>query len=243
MLGELNDFKQPVKVDLNQMDIENKNSSKKQGQWSPYELNGGNMLAFAQDDYVIFGADKRMSRGYMILHRNMSKIHKLTDETYILSAGMNADAKNLWKKLDQKIELYQLNHGCIPSSRAVAQLLSRTLYEKRFFPFYTFNLIVGNENGESKIWTYDAIGSYDTAKFSCQGNGKQFMGPLIDNQFQQYNNIKKTPKKNPEELLEILVDVFTSVAERDITCGDRVEFFILKKDKLVLSKEFPLRSD
>lgn len=49
---------------------------------------------------MIFGADKRVSRGYSILHRNISKIHKLTDETYILSAGMYADTINLWKKLD-----------------------------------------------------------------------------------------------------------------------------------------------
>lgn len=62
---------------------------------------------------------------------------------------MYADALNLWKKLDEAIELYKLNYGKNLSSKSIANLLSRTLYEKRFFPFYTFNIIVGMENGKA----------------------------------------------------------------------------------------------
>lgn len=108
----------------------------------------------------MFGADTRISRGYTILHRDITKIHKLTDETYILTSGMYADALNLWKKLDQHIELYKLNNGKTLSSKSIASLLSRILYEKRFFPFYTFNIIVGNIDGRATSWGYDAIGSY-----------------------------------------------------------------------------------
>lgn len=69
------------------------------------------------------------------------------------------------------------------------------------------------------------------------------MRSLIDNQFFAYNSIKKNLKKTPEEALEILVDTFQSVAERDKTCGDSVEFFILKKDGLKFYKKYPLRRD
>ncbi len=88
---------------------------------------------------------------------------------------MHADAQNLWKKLDQRIELYELNHGKIPTSSAIANLLSRILYEKRFFPFYTFNVVVGNVDGKATIWDFDAIGSYGTVIASCVGNGRQFL--------------------------------------------------------------------
>ena len=73
---------------------------------------------------------------------------------------MYADMLNLRKKLDQKIELYILNHQKVPPSKSIARMLGRVLYEKRFFPFYTFNIIVGNENGKAKVWGYDAVGSY-----------------------------------------------------------------------------------
>ena len=39
--------------------------------------------------------------------------------------------------------MYQHNHARAMSVSATAQLLSNTLYYKRFFPFYTFNLCAG----------------------------------------------------------------------------------------------------
>jgi len=61
----------------------------------------------------------------------------------IASAGMQADMKTLHKNLVAKHVMYQYNHNKPMSLSAAAQLLSNTLYYKRFFPFYTFNLVAG----------------------------------------------------------------------------------------------------
>jgi 20S proteasome subunit beta 6 len=244
MNQNLDHFQHPRVINLEQTDLES-SIIKRHGkqQWSPYELNGGNVLALAQHDYVIFAADTRLSREYSILHRNTTKIHKLTDETYILSAGMYADALNLWKLMDRKIELFELNHGYIPSSPAIASLLSRTLYEKRFFPFYTFNLVVGNVNGKPTVWNYDAIGSFEAVDFSVSGNGSDMMQSFMDNQFKNYNGTVKPEVLHPDEAVAVVVDIFTSTAEIDTTCGDGVEVLILKNNELVMKKLYPLRSD
>jgi 20S proteasome subunit beta 6 len=62
------------------------------------------------------------------------------------SAGFKADAKTLQKMLHTRQVMYQHNHNKVMSCPAMAQLLSNTLYYKRFFPYYTFNLLGGLDN-------------------------------------------------------------------------------------------------
>jgi 20S proteasome subunit beta 6 len=56
---------------------------------------------------------------------------------------MQADAATLHKNLRIKNVMYQHNHARPMGVSAVAQLLANTLYYKRFFPYYTFNLVAG----------------------------------------------------------------------------------------------------
>ena len=52
------------------------------------------------------------------------------------------------KVLQNKLEWYKHQNGKYPSTTAIAQLLSNTLYYKRFFPYYTFNVLGGiDDNG------------------------------------------------------------------------------------------------
>jgi len=60
-------------------------------------------------------------------------------------------------------------------------LNSNTLYGKRFFPYYTFNLLAGlDENNHGVLYGYDAIGSFDKFNYGCQGSGQKIIMPLLD---------------------------------------------------------------
>ena len=69
-----------------------------------------------------------------------------SDKCLMASAGFKADAKTLQKTLLTRQVMYQHNHNKVMSCPAMAQLLSNTLYYKRFFPYYTFNLLGGLDN-------------------------------------------------------------------------------------------------
>lgn len=72
-----------------------------------------------------------------------------SEKVVIASAGMQADTKALHKMLQARHVMYHHANNRNMSVSAAAQLLSNTLYYKRFFPYYTFNLCAGlDEQGQ-----------------------------------------------------------------------------------------------
>merc|ERR1711933_401167 len=107
---------------------------------------------------------------------------------------MKADAITLHRDLKASIVMYQHKHGRQPSVTAIAQLLSTTLYHKRFFPYYTFNVLAGvDDAGEGAIYHYDAIGSFERVPYTTSGSGSSLVMSVLDCRIGQLNQI--TPKK------------------------------------------------
>ena len=98
---------------------------------SPYDNNGGTAgMAVAGEDYVICAADTRMSTEYSIMTRHYT-VDEMSPKTLMASAGFMADAATLKKLLKGRCEQYNANNkpiGCV----ALAQMLSNTLYMRRF---------------------------------------------------------------------------------------------------------------
>lgn len=204
--------------------------------WSPYDNNGGTCVAIAGEDYCVVAADTRMSTGFSILTRNNSKICKLSDKCLMASAGFKGDAKTLQKTLLSRQVVYQHNHSKPMSCPAMAQLLSNTLYYKRFFPYYTFNMVGGlDTEGKGCVYTYDAIGSYERTGYSCQGSGQALIMPVLDNQLKTTSPLVMpmtggaTPLSQAEAV-DLVKDCFATAGERDIFTGDTVEIYVINKD-------------
>jgi len=71
-----------------------------------------------------------------------------------------------------KLKLYEYNNQKQANVESISCLLGRTLYSKRFFPFYTFNLLCGfDKNNNGIVYGYDAIGSYDSKNYMATGSG------------------------------------------------------------------------
>lgn len=80
-----------------------------------------------------------------------------TDKCVIATAGCQVDMKALQKLLQARNVMFQHNHGKPMSCKGTAQLLSNTLYYKRFFPYYTFNLCAGLDE-EGECWSSQQAG-------------------------------------------------------------------------------------
>ena len=95
---------------------------------------------------------------------------------------MVADMETLHKLLITKVKVYEREHKRAPTTESIAQLLSVTLYGRRFMPYYSFNLLCGlTKEGAGAVYGYDAIGSYDCVSYGTQGSGQEMAAPLLDN--------------------------------------------------------------
>jgi len=106
----------------------------------------------------------------------------LTKICAITSSGMVADINAFHKTLQLKIKQYQIQFKKSPSTHSIAKMVSNQLYSRRFFPYYSFNLVAGiDEEGKGVCFGYDAIGSYDAVTYGIQGSGNQLGVPILDN--------------------------------------------------------------
>ncbi|KAJ3451724.1 proteasome subunit beta type-1 [Anaeramoeba flamelloides] len=215
-------------------------------QWSPYINNGGSCLAVAGDDFAVIASDTRMSLGYSIKTRYSTKSLKITEKCSIVSSGMQADIFTLHKVLKSRAQIYEQKHGKPMSTDAVAKLVSRLLYYRRFFPYYTFNIVAGvDEEGIGCVFSYDAIGTLERVKYSASGSGSSLIEPVLDNQvaLKNRNDIKKEDfKLTKEYAIDLVKDAITSAGERDIYTGDFVEISVIDLNGTHQDK-FELRFD
>ena len=161
----------------------------------------------------------------------MTKVTQLTSKCVIATSGMRADMDVLHKTLKAHIFNYKARFNKEPSTESLAQLLSTTLYYRRFFPYYTFNLLCGlRKEGDGVIYGYDAVGSFDSINYGAQGSGQQLLMPVLDNQFKGHNHLKPEKVDDAAKALVISKDVMNSCAERDIYTGDALEHFTITKD-------------
>ncbi|KAK3007512.1 hypothetical protein RJ639_014499 [Escallonia herrerae] len=215
--------------------------TKQHQNWSPYDNNGGTCVAIAGADYCVVAADTRMSTGYRAVgcispftgavRQKLGMLRVIShlgmfggelgraDKSLMASSGFQADVRALQKVLAARHLIYQHQHNKQMSCPAMAQLLSNTLYYKRFFPYYAFNVLGGlDTEGKGCVFTYDAVGSYERVGYSSQGSGATLITPFLDNQLKSPSPLLLPAKGDKLEIVVINAD------------GIRREYMELRKD-------------
>lgn len=131
-------------------------------------------------------------------------------------------------------------------TRSLSQLLGNTLYYRRFFPYYAFNILAGlDENGVGAVYGYDAVGSFQRQPdgISANGSGVKLIMPLLDN-LVGFKNREDGDRRTytAAEAVELVKEGFVTAGERDINCGDAVEICVITKDG-VTKEIFDLKKD
>ncbi|KAL1915826.1 uncharacterized protein VTP21DRAFT_6214 [Calcarisporiella thermophila] len=198
--------------------------------FNPYTDNGGTTLAIAGEDYCVVAADTRQSEGYLINSRYQPRAYKLSDKAVLATNGFYADGLTLSKRVTQRLEWYKHTHDKEMSVAALAQLLSIMAYSKRFFPYYSFNILGGlDEEGKGCVYSFDPVGSYERENYRVGGSGSALIQPFLDSRIGFKNQQAQFRFQPLEEVIKVVKDAFTSATERDIHTGDYLEIFVITK--------------
>ncbi|CAM9111636.1 unnamed protein product [Pylaiella littoralis] len=208
--------------------------------FEPYANNGGTVVAVAGRDFCIIAADSRLSDGYTILSRNVSRVHRLSGDTHLATAGCWADTQGLLRQLRYLIRDFEMQQRRVMGTEAVSRMLSTHLYYRRSFPFYTFN-IVGGLDGEGigAVYGYDAVGSFERVRVACAGGGLSIMQPVLDRLDAAEPDGRAggggevgqpVVAVGLEEALALVRRAFVAGGERDISLGDEVEIVVLTRE-------------
>eukprot|EP00842_Homolaphlyctis_polyrhiza_P000783 jgi/Hompol1/1705/HPOL_005689-RA len=129
------------------------------------EYNGSAMIAMVGKNCVAIAADRRFGVQALTLATDFQKIFKVTDKTYLGLAGLATDVTTLQERFRYKVNMYHLSEEREISPKTFAHMVSSTLYEKRFGPYFVNPVIAGlDKDNNPYICAMDTIGCLDLAK-------------------------------------------------------------------------------
>ncbi|CAI5446728.1 unnamed protein product [Caenorhabditis angaria] len=215
--------------------------------WNPYSMEGGSTAAISGDNFAIVASDTRMTQNDInILTRDAEKIHVLNDSIILSTSGFYGDVIQLRKVLQSRLHKYRFDYRADMSADLCAELLSRNLYYRRFFPYYTGAMLAGiDENGKGAVFSYDPIGCIERLGYSASGAAEPMIIPFLDCQI-GHVTVAEDYEKPPltiERAISLMKDAFRGAAEREISTGDKIHLVIAEAGKPIVQKFLPLRED
>jgi 20S proteasome subunit beta 6 len=212
---------------------------KENANFNPYQNNGGTIVAFSGKSYSIIASDTRCSSGFSIPTRFQTRIIKISKKILLATSGMFADIKFLQRLIKNNITEYQYCNKENIFIDNCAFYISSTLYSKRFFPYYTFNILSGlDKNQKGSVYNFDAVGSFENVKFNCVGSGQLLIQPLLDSHFGGNGDDFVFDINSIDNLLCCIKEFFLKASKRGIQLGDGLQFFVITKKGVLIENYF-----
>jgi len=125
----------------------------------PLTYNGSGILAMVGKDCVGICSDNRLGAYQQTISTDFRKVFRVHDHLFIGLCGLASDVTTFWQKLQFKMNLYKLREERDIKPTSFAKLVSATLYEKRFGPYFIEPVIAGLEDGKPFICAMDLLGA------------------------------------------------------------------------------------
>ncbi|KAL8292197.1 hypothetical protein RQP46_001663 [Phenoliferia psychrophenolica] len=190
------------------------------------ELNGGSCVAMVGSNCVAIACDLRLGNQALTIACNFEKVFPVTERTYVGLPGLASDTITVRDKLRQRVNLYAMKEERVIEPETFAHLVSSTLYERRFGPYFIEPVIAGlNAKDEPFIAAMDLIGCLNFAKdFVVSGTASEKLFGMAESLWE--------PELGPEDLFETISQTLLNAVDRDAYSGWGAVVWLIEKDKV-----------
>lgn len=202
----------------------------------PSSINGGVVLAMKGKDCVAIACDLRLGSQSLGVSNNFEKIFNY-GHVFFGITGLATDVLTLKDTFRYKTNLYKLKEDRPIEPETFTNLVSTTLYEKRFGPYFVGPVVAGinSKTGIPYIAGFDLIGCIDEAKdFIVSGTASDQLFGMCESLYE--------PNLEPEDLFETISQALLNAVDRDALSGWGAVVYIIKKDQ-VIKRNLKMRQD
>ena len=199
-------------------------------------------------DCVAIACDLRLGLQALTVSNNFPKIFQYGD-VFLGLTGLATDVTTVGDVFRYKVNMYRLREERNIAPRTFANLVSSSLYERRFGPYFVSPVVAGLDpkTGKPFICGFDSIGCIDFAKdFIVSGTASEQLFGMCESLWEpdlvssyehdeagqwQVANHFHSPQ-GPDELFETVSQSLLNAVDRDALSGWGAHVYIIEKDKV-----------
>lgn len=184
---------------------------------------GTTTVSLVGNNFVVLGADKKSTLGFMVDSKVARKIYPLDSHIALTIAGSVGDALSIVRLLKAQLKLYKLERGPI-TVKATVTLLSNILHGSRYFPYFNQFILAGYDFRGAQIYSVDPLGGVDEKdKFYATGSGSAFAYGVLEAEYRENISLK--------EAVSLVHKAIKAAIERDIGSGGEGVLIAVIDDK------------
>lgn len=190
------------------------------------ELNGGSVVAMVGKECVAIACDLRLGNQALTVACNFEKVFQVTDKMFIGLPGLATDTVTLKNLFRHRVNMYKMKEERVIEPQTMAHLVSSTLYQKRFGPYFVEPVVAGlDSKNEPFIAATDLIGCINFAKdFVVAGTASSKLFGMAEALWE--------PNLAADDLFETISQTLLNAVDRDAYSGWGAVVWVIQADKV-----------
>ncbi|ORX62928.1 N-terminal nucleophile aminohydrolase [Hesseltinella vesiculosa] len=200
------------------------------------QYNGGSVIAMVGKDCVAIAADKRLGQQFMTVSTEFQKIFQVSEKSFVGLPGLASDVLTLAERFRFKVNMYKMKEEREIEPKTLAHMVSSTLYERRFGPYFVEPVVAGlDKNNKPFICSMDLIGCINFAKdFVVSGTAGPSLYGMAESLWE--------PDLGPDDLFETISQSLLNAQDRDCLSGWGATVIVITPDQ-VITRSLKARQD